>query len=97
MGHNVNILPNIRARRRGAAGVPKSRFDIQTRDWFDDGWDIEEEAPVFVDTCLFMSKLLAARRSLPELRDFVTFLVGFYMRVFLNSPQEVRSVKYQVF
>ena len=46
MGHNVNILPNIRARGRGAAGVPKSRFDIQTRDWFDDGWEIEEEAQV---------------------------------------------------
>ena len=46
MGHNVNILPNIRARGRGTAGVPKSRFDIQKREWFDDGWDIEEEAQV---------------------------------------------------
>ena len=41
MGHNVNILPNIRTRGRGTAGVPKSRFDIQTRDWFDDGWEME--------------------------------------------------------
>ena len=46
MGHNVNILPNIRARGRGTAGVPKSRFDIQKREWFDDGWDIVEEAQV---------------------------------------------------
>ena len=46
MGHNVNILPNIRARGLGAEGVPKSRFGIQTRDWFNDGWEIEEEAQV---------------------------------------------------
>ena len=46
MGHNVNILPNIRPRGRGTAGVPKSRFDIQKREWFDDGWDIEEEVQV---------------------------------------------------
>lgn len=42
MGHNVNILPNVRTRGRGTAGVPKSRFDIQTRDWLDDGWEIEK-------------------------------------------------------
>ncbi|MEK9705710.1 MAG: radical SAM protein, partial [Paracoccaceae bacterium] len=42
----MNILPNIRARGRGAAGMPKSRFDIQKREWFDDGWEIEEEAQV---------------------------------------------------
>ena len=39
MGHNMNILPTIKARGRGALGAPKSRFDIQERDWFDDGWD----------------------------------------------------------
>ena len=46
MGHNVNILPNIQSRGRGTTGVPKSRFDTQKREWFDDGWDIEEEAQV---------------------------------------------------
>ena len=46
MGHNVNILPNIRARGRGTAGVLKSRFDLQKREWFDGGWEIEEEAQV---------------------------------------------------
>ena len=44
--HNVNILPNIRARGRGTAGVPKSRFDIQTREWLDDGREIAVEAQV---------------------------------------------------
>ena len=46
MGHNVNILPNIRAHGRGTAGVLKSRFDLQKREWFDGGWEIEEEAQV---------------------------------------------------
>ena len=45
-GHNVNSLPNIRARGRGTAGVLKSRFDLQKREWVDDGWEIEEEAQV---------------------------------------------------
>ena len=51
MGSNVNILPNIRARGRGAVGAPKSRFDRQERDRFDDGWDIGEEAQV-MRTCV---------------------------------------------
>ena len=45
-GHNVYILPNIRARRRGTAVVLKSRFGLQKREWFDGGWEIEEEAQV---------------------------------------------------
>ena len=42
----MNSLPNIRARGRSTAGAPKSRFDLQKREWFDDGWEIEEEAQV---------------------------------------------------
>jgi hypothetical protein len=45
-GHNVYILPNIRARGCGTAGVLKSRFGLQKREWFDGGWEIEEEAQV---------------------------------------------------
>lgn len=56
MGHNVNILPNVKARGRGALGRPKSRFDIQERGWFDDGWDIEEEAQVL---CTLVTEELA--------------------------------------
>ena len=46
MGQNVNLLPNVNARGRGAINAPKSRFDCQDRQWFDDGWTIEENAQV---------------------------------------------------
>ena len=46
MGQNVNLLPNLNARGRGAINAPKSRFDCQDRQWFDDGWTIEENAQV---------------------------------------------------
>lgn len=54
---------------RGAVGNPSGRFEPETREIFDDGWDLEESDPPRLETTLSVdrARTVITRNQSPDL------------------------------
>ncbi|CAM2967964.1 Radical SAM superfamily [Legionella steigerwaltii] len=63
------MKPNQTLKNRGALSNPDGRFEPQTREYFADGWDMEEDILPHLETFLFPehSKSVISRNDSPDL------------------------------
>lgn len=60
----------MRVKNRGAISNPEGRFEIQTRETFYDGWDLEDESELpYLETILFQdkAKTVITRNDSPDI------------------------------